>query len=162
MVKKIYLEVDEEITSAIEKLESVPEAEVALVFPKESGILQSIVNLKLIKREAEKLEKEISVITSNKVGRTLAEQIGLSAADHSETKKEPSPVRKQNVGEKVPIEFRKEPKETVEEEEIGFKKESIEEDEVSVREDEEIGTDKNKEDEESEKQKGVKAEDSEG
>ncbi|PIZ00461.1 hypothetical protein COY62_02420, partial [bacterium (Candidatus Howlettbacteria) CG_4_10_14_0_8_um_filter_40_9] len=142
MIKKIYLDVDDEITSVIDKLKTASEEEVSLVFPKESGLLQSIVNLKLIKREAEKSGKNISVITANKIGRNLAEQIGLVASDHMESRKEPSPKELKTEGEKVLIEYRKDPKEGGEEEkDVMFKKESLEDEEdLKVKEDEEIGT----------------------
>jgi hypothetical protein len=48
--------------------------------PKGASLSQSVVNLKLIKRKAEELNKEISIVTGDKVARTLAEKVGISAA----------------------------------------------------------------------------------
>lgn len=141
MIKKIYLDVDDEITSVIDKLKTASEEEVSLVFPKESGLLQSIVNLKLIKREAEKTGKNISVITANKIGRNLAEQIGLVASDHIETRKEPSPKELKTGGEKVLIEYKEEPeKPETDDKDVVFKKETLDDEDLKVKEDEEIGT----------------------
>lgn len=142
MLKKIYLDVDEEITSVIDKLKGVEETEVSLVVPKESSLLQSVVNLKLIKREAEKLKKTISIITSNKLGRTLAENIGLAVSPgKGEEKKEIDQLGKQPDAEEdgVLISYRDEPKQTKEEAAVSFKKGKIEskhrdDDEISIKE----------------------------
>lgn len=78
----IYLEPDEEITSIIDKLKSLPEAKhIFLVTPKSANINQSVVNLKILKKEADKLAKEISLVTSDVVGRNLATQVGIPVYD---------------------------------------------------------------------------------
>lgn len=78
--KILYLEIDEEITSVIDKLKKSAEDELHLVVPKEAALLQSVVNLKLLKIQAEKYKKTIHIITQDKVGRNLAEQVGLDSA----------------------------------------------------------------------------------
>ncbi len=78
--KILYLEIDEEITSIIDRLRKTSEAEIHLVVPKEAALIQSIVNLKLLKRQADNLGKQIQIITHDKVGRNLAEQVGLHSA----------------------------------------------------------------------------------
>ncbi|MEK7447298.1 MAG: hypothetical protein AAB632_00645 [Patescibacteria group bacterium] len=75
--KILYLEIDEEITSVIDRLKKTAEADIHLVVPKEAALLQSIVNLKLLKRQADNLGKQIQIITHDKVGRNLAEQVGI-------------------------------------------------------------------------------------
>ena len=78
----VYLEPDEEITSIIDKLKSLQDAKrVFLVTPKSANINQSVVNLKILKKEADKLEKEISLVTSDVVGRNLATQVGIPVYD---------------------------------------------------------------------------------
>lgn len=74
----IYLESDEEITSVIDKLRQTDSKSVGLVIPKGASIIQSVVNLKLIQKEAENLEKTIAIISQDTVGRNLAGQIGLT------------------------------------------------------------------------------------
>lgn len=78
----IYLEQDEEIPSVIDKLRNIEGKSIALVVPKEAAVLQSVINLKILKREAENLEKEISLVTQDKIGRNLASQVGLSVYDN--------------------------------------------------------------------------------
>src|SRR3989344_6215527 len=76
-MKPIYLEPDEEITSIIDRLAKVDEKKIAVVVPKNSTMFQSLVNLKLLARQAQKLGKEVAIISSNKIGSRLAKQVGL-------------------------------------------------------------------------------------
>lgn len=76
-MKPIYLEPDEEITSIIDRLAAVDETKIAVVVPKNSTMFQSLVNLKLLARQAQKLGKEVAIISSNKIGSRLAKQVGL-------------------------------------------------------------------------------------
>lgn len=78
MEKVIYLEPDDEITGVIDKIKKVNQDRVILVVPKTATILQSIVNLKILKQQAVRLGKDISVVTSDEIGRNLASQIGLT------------------------------------------------------------------------------------
>ena len=55
----IYIDVDDEITSIIEKLQNSPQRIVALVLPKRASVFQSVVNMKLLKRSAENSKKNI-------------------------------------------------------------------------------------------------------
>jgi len=78
--KTIYLEIDEEVTSVIDKIRKTEFTDVVLVVPKDASISQSVVNLKLIKRKAEELNKNVSLVTQDKVARNLAGKIGLATA----------------------------------------------------------------------------------
>lgn len=74
----IYLEPDEEITSVVDRLKSIPETDVALVVPKRAGLLQSVINLKLLRFQSEQLKKHLSIVTTDKTGRNLASAVGLT------------------------------------------------------------------------------------
>lgn len=76
-MKPIYLESDEEITSVIDKISQLSDRHIALVAPKNSGLFQSLINLKLLAKEAKKQDKELSIIAPGKTGMRLAEQVGL-------------------------------------------------------------------------------------
>ena len=76
-MKPIYLEIDEEITSVVERIGQLEETNIAVVVPKNSTLFQSLVNLKLLARQAKNLKKEVVIISSNKVGARLAKQVGL-------------------------------------------------------------------------------------
>lgn len=92
MEETIYLETDEEITSVIDKLKSAESKSVKLMVPRGATILQSVVNLRLIKEEAYKLKKEIAIITSDKIGRRLASQVGLPVYEDASHPLAPEPL----------------------------------------------------------------------
>jgi len=73
----LYLEADEEITSVIDKLKGLEAKSIRLVAPKGSTIAQSMVSLKLLKKQAKGQGKVIALVTSDEVGRNLAGQIDL-------------------------------------------------------------------------------------
>lgn len=75
--KPIYLEKDDEITSVVDKLKGAEAVELDVVIPKEAIMLQSVINLKLLKRQAESLGKEVTIVTQDKVGTKLAQQVGI-------------------------------------------------------------------------------------
>ena len=81
MEEILYLEPDEEITSVIDKMKQAKSKRLALVVPREATILQSVVNLKLLLREAANSGKEIALVTADKIGRNLAAQVGLVVYD---------------------------------------------------------------------------------
>ncbi len=61
----VYVDIDDEITSIIDKVITSRERIVALVLPKRASMLQSIVNMKLLKRSADNAKKKIVLITSD-------------------------------------------------------------------------------------------------
>lgn len=74
----LYLEPDEEITSIIDKLKNLVDSKsVFLVIPKGASISQSVVNLKLLKKEAESLKLKIAIVSHDEIGKNLAMQVGI-------------------------------------------------------------------------------------
>jgi len=73
----IYIEADEEITSIIDKIKKSPEKEVAIVAPKGSLLLQSLVNLRILLKEGKKAKLGLDIVTTDSVGKNLALQAGL-------------------------------------------------------------------------------------
>ena len=78
MSDKVYLETDEEITSAIDKIASAGSSTVYVLVPRRASIVQSIVNLKLLHRQADILKKKIVLVTTDAGGRGLAKKAGLA------------------------------------------------------------------------------------
>jgi hypothetical protein len=76
----LYLEADEEITAAIDRLVNLKAGKVKIVVPKRSTLLQSIVNLKLMKRAAEDAGKELILVTGDTTATHLAGRVGLPVA----------------------------------------------------------------------------------
>lgn len=60
----IYIDVDEEITGIVSKVQNSRKEIVALVLPKRASVLQSIVNMKLLKRATDQNDKQVVLITS--------------------------------------------------------------------------------------------------
>jgi len=60
----IYIDIDDEITNIVNKVQSSNQKIVALVLPKRASALQSVVNMKLLKRSAEDSKKSLVLITS--------------------------------------------------------------------------------------------------
>src|SRR5262245_43647295 len=76
----LYLEVDEDITSAIDKLQKLPGDAARIVVPKRSTMLQSIINLKLLKKAAADSGKELVLVTNDRIATDLAGRVGLAVA----------------------------------------------------------------------------------
>jgi hypothetical protein len=77
MHQVFYVDIDEEMIAVIGRLRKSPVRDNALVVPKRALILQSIVNLRLLGREAEKLGKNLLLVTQDEQGRLLAEKAGI-------------------------------------------------------------------------------------
>jgi hypothetical protein len=76
-MKTIYIEPDEEIISVIDRLGQAKNDQVNLVMPANAQIWQSSINLKLLKREADNLGKEVTLVVSDDLGAETAEKIGF-------------------------------------------------------------------------------------
>ncbi len=84
----IYIDVDDEITAIIDKLQASPQKIVALVLPKRASAFQSVVNMKLLKRSAEHAKKNVVLITSDPNVTPLAGGVGLHVAKSLQSKPE--------------------------------------------------------------------------
>lgn len=99
----IYIDIDDEITSIIEKVQSSPHKIVALVLPKRATMLQSIVNMKLLKRTADDGKKNLVLITSEAGLLPLAGAVGLHVAKTLQSKPEipPQPSTGEDAAEAI-------------------------------------------------------------
>lgn len=84
----IYIDVDDEITAIIEKVRDSQKKIVALVLPKRATVLQSVVNMKLLKRAAEGSKKNLVLITSEQGLLPLAGSVGIHVAKSLNSKPE--------------------------------------------------------------------------
>lgn len=82
----VYVDVDDEITGIIDRVTSSKAKVVALVLPKRAAVLQSIVNMKLLKRSTENAGKNLVLITSESSLLPLAGLVGLHVAATPTTK----------------------------------------------------------------------------
>lgn len=76
----VYVDIDDDITSIIDKVEAAKEKVVALVLPKRATVLQSIVNMRLLKRSSVTAGKNAVLITSEEALIPLAGAAGLHVA----------------------------------------------------------------------------------
>lgn len=93
----IYIDVEDDITSIIDKLKNADEKIVALVPPKGNAVFQSVVNLKLLKRAATSAKKQPVLVTSNQALTALAGGLNLYVAKNLQSK----PVLAKELTEQV-------------------------------------------------------------
>jgi len=80
MHQTFYIDIDEEITSIVDRLRKARAKEVVIVVPKRAILIQSIINLKLLKKEADSLKKDLIIVTQDKFGKMLIEKAGIEVA----------------------------------------------------------------------------------
>ena len=73
----LYLDIDDEITSAAARVRDVASGRVAVVLPYGSRVATSRINFRLLARDAQTHEKRLSVISSDSATRALAASAGL-------------------------------------------------------------------------------------
>ncbi len=76
----IYIDVDDEITGIIDKLQGSSGKVVSLVLPKRAAVFQSIVNMKLLKRAADSAGKNLVLVTTEAGLLPLAGVAGVHVA----------------------------------------------------------------------------------
>jgi hypothetical protein len=84
----VYIDIDDEITSIIDKISLANAKIVAVVLPKRATMLQSSVNMKLLKKAASAAHKQIVLITSETSLLPLAGLAGLHVAKTLQSKPE--------------------------------------------------------------------------
>lgn len=82
----IYLDIDEDITELVGKIQSSKQDIIALVLPKRAAVMQSIVNVRLLSRAAQQNDKNIVLITSDPTIVSHAGAVGLYVADNLTSK----------------------------------------------------------------------------
>jgi hypothetical protein len=84
----IYVDVDDEITTVIDKVANSSDKIVALVLPKRASTFQSVVNMKLLKHRADSAKKHLVLITSETGLLPLAGSAGIHVASTLQSKPE--------------------------------------------------------------------------
>lgn len=82
----IYVDIEDDITSVIEKVKGAKSSIVALVPPKRIGVLQSVVNLKLLQRAATGAKKRVVLITSDQSLIGLAAGVAIPVAKNLQSR----------------------------------------------------------------------------
>lgn len=84
----IYIDTEDDITAIIGKVKGAKAKIVALVPPKRIGAIQSAVNLKLVHRAAENVDKRLVLISNNAALMALAGSAGIPVAKNLQSKPE--------------------------------------------------------------------------
>jgi len=108
----IYLSSDEEIASIVDKLEQCDKREITLAVPQESALLQSVVNLKILKKRADELGKKVSIITINGEEKETTNDHRFETVSQAQSS---GNVIKTEAGDKIKVRIQKD-KEEVEKE----------------------------------------------
>lgn len=87
--KVVYIEIDDEVTSVYDKIKNLRIRHVYLVIPQRAVVFQSIVNLKILKKKSEEMGQVLYVITNDKNGMYLCEQVGITVYDKAENEDRP-------------------------------------------------------------------------
>lgn len=77
----LYIDIEDDITAIIEKAVSSKNPITALVLPKRYAVLQSLVNMKLLKKAVDKAGKKVVLITSEATLLPVAGMAGIYVAD---------------------------------------------------------------------------------
>src|SRR6478736_7285828 len=91
----IYLEVDDEITSAAARIRTAEADRLAVVLPYGSRVATSRINFRLLSRDALTHEKRLSIVAGDPATRALAASAGLpvfaSVAEYEASEEGPRP-----------------------------------------------------------------------
>lgn len=82
----VYVDIDDEITNITEKVSNSSSSIVALVLPKRCSVLQSQVNMKILKKTAKASSKNVVLITSEAPLMAIAGSVGLPVAKTLQSK----------------------------------------------------------------------------
>jgi hypothetical protein len=77
MKENIYIDLDEDIQSIIQKIQDSEADNLDLIIPTGARVLQNIVDAHLLKEAGDEYEKKLIVVTSDLMGRIFAERAGL-------------------------------------------------------------------------------------
>jgi hypothetical protein len=77
MARNIYVQIDEDVSSVVRKLKKLADPDLILVLPKDSLLFSNVINMKLLKKHADALGKNIAVLTMDPEGQRYALEVGF-------------------------------------------------------------------------------------
>ncbi|GEM_PF-874624 len=84
MHKTIYIDIDEEITTILDKIRDEKSNEICIVVPKNAALTQGIINLKLLKKEVTKYGKTIVIATNDPQARKVIKRLEIKTQEIAE------------------------------------------------------------------------------
>lgn len=86
MHKTIYIDIDEEITSILTRIKKELADEIYLVIPKGAMMTQGVINLKILKKEVDQMDKKLLIVSGDAHARKVIERLGIKTSDEKELK----------------------------------------------------------------------------
>lgn len=83
----IYIEIDEDVTSVFDRIKKVRRKEIMLVIPRKALLFQSGVNLKILNNKLTEKGKSLTIVTSDRNGKHIAEKLNISVVSRVEVEK---------------------------------------------------------------------------
>lgn len=99
MHKTIYIEADEEITSIIDRIKKEGSPDIFIVVPKNAMLVQGVINLKLLKKEAVKIKKNIILVTNDKQAKKVIGRIGFEIKESLSAEEMESTIPDEEIDE---------------------------------------------------------------
>lgn len=84
-MKTIYIDLNEEITTIVGKIENVRSHNVVLVVPKKAQLFQSIINLKILLSKVQTLGKKLEIYTNDPKGKEICKKNNIDLYEGSIT-----------------------------------------------------------------------------
>lgn len=85
MQKNIYIDIDEEITSILDRIRQETAEQILLAIPQKALITQGVINLKILKKEVAQMNKQLVISTADQQVRRVVERIGIELAPLPQT-----------------------------------------------------------------------------
>jgi hypothetical protein len=101
----IYIDVEDEITNIIDKVNTSKSKVVALVLPKRATVFQSVVNMKLLKKKADDAGKNVVLVTSEAGILPLAGATGVHVAHSLQATPVIPPNPNEDFNDNTPIDI---------------------------------------------------------
>jgi len=86
-LENIYIESNDDVSAVVERVLNTQSDNVVLFVPEQAKISESILNLRLLYREAKAAGKNIFLDTDEEEVKTMAEEVGIPVVEHQESVK---------------------------------------------------------------------------
>jgi len=76
-MKTLYIDIDEELTEVVGKIDALKGQQLLLVIPKDAIIFNNSINLKILKQKSQESGKELQVFTNDESGQAMLNKVGI-------------------------------------------------------------------------------------
>lgn len=107
MQNLIYVQIDEDISSILQRIDHFKNSTIRLVIPKKSILFQSSVNLGILKHRSEEKGNLLILVTQDRIGKNLAKNAGVKVQSNLIKKTLGKKAAKKLADDPVPIKARR-------------------------------------------------------